>query len=647
MKRVASSESAASSSTSDAKPLPSVLGTFRGMNEDFICPICFDLIDEAYMTRCGHSFCYACLKRSLEESNKCTKCDSIIERKDDIYPNFALNEIIRKQKKKIQDLTATSKRLKMDSRLWEWQTFLATEEDGLLISDLDQMLKTLQEKRRKMLLDNAVVHNKILLEFLQDLGKKKKTEMDKVRSELAVLEQDISQVQEALDESKHASFSSLHESVVPEQTDKVESPSAEKKEQMVPKPSTSSSTIASTSTENETFNRPSQSCKSNQSWLSKTLSKRRRKLTLHLHDLEDCYFNTRLSELAPNEERHTELLGEFSQNLKQFTQFSTIRPVATLSYASDVLNLSNIVSSIDFDKDCDHFAVAGVTKKIKVYDYEAVVNNVVDGINYPIVQMVCNSKISCLSWSKYHKSWLASSDYDGSVTLWDAFTGRKLKMFQEHEKRCWSVDFNNVDLRLLASGSDDAHVKLWSTNTSRSVGCIEAKANVCCVKFNPQSSFHLVFGCADHFVHYYDIRKPNEALGVFKGHKKAVSYAKFVSNEDIVSASTDSELKLWNINSPNCTRSFRGHTNEKNFVGLATDGTYIACGSENNSLYVYYKGLSNPLLTYKFDVVKSVLDRDHREEDGNEFVSSVVWRENSNILTAANSQGTIKILELV
>ena len=51
---------------------------------------------------------------------------------------------------------------------------------------------------------------------------------------------------------------------------------------------------------------------------------------------------------------------------------------------------------------------------------------------------------------------LASSDYEGTVTLWDAFTGVKSKIFQEHEKRCWSVDFNKMDPKLLASGSDDS-----------------------------------------------------------------------------------------------------------------------------------------------------------------------------------------------
>lgn len=53
----------------------------------------------------------------------------------------------------------------------------------------------------------------------------------------------------------------------------------------------------------------------------------------------------------------------------------------------------------------------------------------------------------------------------------------------------------------------------------------------------------------------------------------------------------------------------------------------FACtGSENNSLYLYYKGLSKTLLTFKFDTVKSVLDKDKKEDDTNEFVSAVCWR---------------------
>lgn len=40
----------------------------------------------------------------------------------------------------------------------------------------------------------------------------------------------------------------------------------------------------------------------------------------------------------------------------------------------------------------------------------------------------------------------------------------------------------------------------------------------------------------DHCVHYYDLRNTKQPIMVFKGHRKAVSYAKFVSGEEIVSA---------------------------------------------------------------------------------------------------------------
>ena len=89
---------------------------------------------------------------------------------------------------------------------------------------------------------------------------------------------------------------------------------------------------------------------------------------------------------------------------------------------------------------------------------------------------------------------------------------------------------------------------------AHSVATLEAKANVCCVKFNPTSCYHLAFGSADHCVHYYDLRQTKQPLNVFRGHKKAVSYVKFLNSDNLVSASTDSQLKLWNVNHRNCER---------------------------------------------------------------------------------------------
>ncbi|KAJ1560235.1 coatomer subunit alpha, partial [Cladochytrium tenue] len=51
-----------------------------------------------------------------------------------------------------------------------------------------------------------------------------------------------------------------------------------------------------------------------------------------------------------------------------------------------------------------------------------------------------------------------------------------------------------------------------------------------------------------------------------------------------------------------CLRTFSGHTNEKNFVGLSVNSTgeFLACGSETNAVYVYSSRLSKPLIVHNF-----------------------------------------------
>jgi E3 ubiquitin-protein ligase RFWD2 len=85
----------------------------------------------------------------------------------------------------------------------------------------------------------------------------------------------------------------------------------------------------------------------------------------------------------------------------------------------------------------------------------------------------------------------------------------------------------------------------------------------------------------DHSIHVYDLRNTRYAYAVLKSHKKAVAYVKFMSEWELVSASTDSTLRLWDLkaaNGPATVKTFTGHHNEKNFVGLDCSGNYIATG---------------------------------------------------------------------
>uniref|UniRef100_A0A0R3QEG3 WD_REPEATS_REGION domain-containing protein n=1 Tax=Brugia timori TaxID=42155 RepID=A0A0R3QEG3_9BILA len=197
--------------------------------------------------------------------------------------------------------------------------------------------------------------------------------------------------------------------------------------------------------------------------------------------------------------------------------------------------------SIEFDKDGEYFILAGVAKRIKVYEFQSVIENT-DTLHYPVTQLQCTSKIRSLyffSFSAFFhhcslvlvavclrkfnndnlfpvmchgipivktllQAVITMEQYNFGIphlqnqlgVIRSAFCTGNIA-FYEHEKRCWTVVFNSVDPHLMASGSDDARVKLWSIGVDRSVATIDAKVNVCCVCFSPTQRNYLVFGSAE------------------------------------------------------------------------------------------------------------------------------------------------------
>lgn len=173
----------------------------------------------------------------------------------------------------------------------------------------------------------------------------------------------------------------------------------------------------------------------------------------------------------------------------------------------------------------------------------------------------------------------------------------------------------------------------------------------------------LAFGSADHHIHYYDIRDTRQPVSIVRGHAKAVSYVKWVDSTHVVSASTDCTLRLWDMaktrdtvkvyeedTHDSSTRVYSGHVNEKNFVGLGVNSTgdFIACGSEENKVYVYFKHLESPFAQLGFgNPIDIVTGLPSDSPDPSQFVSSVCWmRKQESVLVAANSQGRVKVCEL-
>ncbi|XP_056693377.1 E3 ubiquitin-protein ligase COP1 isoform X3 [Spinacia oleracea] len=536
------------------------------------------------------------------------------------------------------------------------------------VKEVDTLMSLLAEKKKKMEQEEAERNMQILLDFLHCLRKQKVDELNEIQNDLQYVKEDITAVERHRMELYRARdrYSVKLRMLGDDSTPKLWPSTADRSTGGVSSGSRSSlGGLAMGNFQNKKMDCKAQGSHGNQrkdalsgldsQYISQSglAVMRKKRIHVQFNDLQECYLQKRRQltdqpirqdERDPNfvqREGYSAGLAEFQSVLSTFTRYSRLRVIAELRHG-DPFHSANIVSSIEFDRDDELFATAGVSRRIKVFDFSSVVNEPAES-HCPVVEMSTLSKLSCLSWNKFTKNQIASSDYEGIVTVWDVTTRQSVMEYEEHEKRAWSVDFSCTEPSMLVSGSDDCKVKVWCTKQEASVLNIDMKANICCVKYNPGSSYHIAVGSADHHIHYYDLRNVSQPLHVFGGHKKAVSYVKFLSTNELASASTDSTLRLWDVKESLPVRTFRGHTNEKNFVGLSVNSEYIACGSETNEVFVYHKEISRPVTCHKFGL-PDVEDAD--EDAGAYFISAVCWKSDSPTLLTANSQGTIKVLVL-
>ena len=71
----------------------SALRARQDLDRDFLCPICLQTMEDAFLTRCGHSFCYSCILTHLKNRNNCPSCAQYLTI-DSIVPNVLLMKVI-------------------------------------------------------------------------------------------------------------------------------------------------------------------------------------------------------------------------------------------------------------------------------------------------------------------------------------------------------------------------------------------------------------------------------------------------------------------------------------------------------------------------------------------------------------------------
>ena len=151
---------------------------------------------------------------------------------------------------------------------------------------------------------------------------------------------------------------------------------------------------------------------------------------------------------------------------------------------------------------------------------------------------------------------LITGSYDASIKIWDIETGEETRTLFGHTSgiRCLQFDESK-----LMSGSIDNTIKVWNWRTGECVRTLTGHtAGVIGLHFD--GSF-LASGSMDKTIRVWDFQ--DKSSFVLRGHTDWVNAVKVdAASRTLISASDDCTIRLWDLDTRQCLKSYEGHVGQ-------------------------------------------------------------------------------------
>lgn len=170
---------------------------------------------------------------------------------------------------------------------------------------------------------------------------------------------------------------------------------------------------------------------------------------------------------------------------------------------------------------------------------------------------------------------IVSGSSDSDVIVWRFSTGEIIqRLTHAHRESVLNVKF---DRRILATCSKDRTIKIFNRRALKA-------GDPGYVMVNPVPTTVKRYGYEDSPLDQLPIIPPFTMIGVLEGHSAAVNAVQIVDDE-VVSASGDRQIKVWDWQTGACRRTFVGHN--KGIACVQYDGKRIVSGSSDNEVKVF------------------------------------------------------------
>ncbi len=177
---------------------------------------------------------------------------------------------------------------------------------------------------------------------------------------------------------------------------------------------------------------------------------------------------------------------------------------------------------------------------------------------------------------------LASASDD--IVIWD--TGGRVKLRMPADSWVMALAFS-PDNKILASGHDDGHVRLWEVSSGKLLANIEAhRLQVSAMAFRTGQP-HLATAGEDRCINVWDVTTQKKICS-FVGHTDRIPSLVWLPNSELlISAGWDTTARVWEIGKPDPLMLLNSHSDQVLIAACSKDGRSLACADSDFTIHVW------------------------------------------------------------
>ncbi|KAI8901996.1 WD40-repeat-containing domain protein [Globomyces pollinis-pini] len=195
--------------------------------------------------------------------------------------------------------------------------------------------------------------------------------------------------------------------------------------------------------------------------------------------------------------------------------------------------------------------------------------------------MTCVSTISSLRSGitslAHNNGTLFAGSYDGSVKIFDSYSGVLDRTFQGHQLSVWSLALD-THRNHLYSGSSDARINIWDLSSDSNTPIKTLNSDIGKIYGLIIRNNRIYTASSDTTITIWDL-ETQERLGSLQGHTRGVNSIKFY-NDKLISASSDKSIKIWDLQTMVCENTLSHLSSE--VLDIST-GSNLLFGSTYDS----------------------------------------------------------------